>query len=137
MSGYLIDTNVISELRKQVRADSRVLAWFHSVDEGQLFLSVLVLGEFRKGIELVRQRDPVQANFLEGWLNTLETAYEERLLPITSAISERWGRLSAVRPIPTVDGLMAATALERSLTLVTRNIDDVRHTGVALLNPFS
>ena len=137
MSGYLVDTNVISELRKQARADSRVVGWFHSVDEGQLFLSVLVLGELRKGIELVRQRDPFQANFLEGWLNTLETAYEERLLPITSAISERWGRLSAVRPIPTVDGLMAATALELSLTLVTRNVDDVRHTGVSLLNPFS
>jgi toxin FitB len=137
VSGYLLDTNVISELRKQARADSKVLAWFHSVDEDQLFLSVLVLGEIRKGVEMARQRDPFQANFLEAWLSTLETAYQERLLPVTPAISDRWGRLSAIRPISTIDGLIAATALERSLTLVTRNTGDVRHTGAALLNPFS
>jgi toxin FitB len=137
VNGYLLDTNILSELRKQARADRKVLDWFHSVAEEELFLSVLVFGEIRKGVELVRQRDPTQARVLEEWLKRLEMTYEERLLPVTATISDRWGRLSAVRPISSIDGLIAATAMENSLTLVTRNTDDVRHTGVALLNPFS
>jgi predicted nucleic acid-binding protein len=137
VSGYLLDTNVVSELRKKRRADQKVLAWFDSVAEEDLFLSVLVLGEIRKGIELIRLRDPAQGKNLEAWLSNLETTYAERLLPITAAIADRWGRLSAIRPISTVDGLMAATALESSLTLVTRNTEDVRHTGVGVINPFS
>jgi toxin FitB len=137
VNGYLLDTNVVSELRKKRRAHQKVLAWLDSVPDEDLFLSVLVLGEIRKGIELIRLRDPVQGRNLEAWLVNLETAYAERLLPITAAIADRWGRLSAIRPISTVDGLMAATALESRLTLVTRNTEDVQHTGVGMINPFS
>jgi predicted nucleic acid-binding protein len=137
VKGYLLDTNILSELRKRERGDVKVIDWFHSVPEEKLFLSVLVLGEVRKGIELVRRRDPIQAQALEAWLSALETTYEQRLLTITASICDRWGRLSALRPISAIDSLMAATALENSMVLVTRNTDDFQHTGVPLLNPFS
>jgi predicted nucleic acid-binding protein len=137
VNGYLLDTNFVSELRKGNRADPNAITWFRLIDADELFLSVLVPGEIRKGVELARKHDPAKAEALEEWLEQLSVIYAERLLPITAGISDRWGRLSAIRPISTVDGLMAATALEGSLTLVTRNIEDVRHTGVKLLNPFA
>src|SRR5215467_209204 len=136
MNGYLLDTNVVSEMRKGNRADSNMLAWFHSTNEDELFLSVLVLGEVRSGVEKVRSKDPAQARALERWLLNLETKYAERVFPITTAIADRWGRLCATEPISVVDCLMAATALENELTLVTRNTQDVKRTGVKLLNPF-
>jgi toxin FitB len=136
VSGYLLDTNVVSELRKRDRANPKVLAWFESVEDSELFLSVLVLGEIRKGIEQVRRTDPAQARALEHWLKGLERAYDERLLSVTAAVADRWGHLSAMRPVSTVDGLLAATALVLDLTLVTRNAPDVAHTGVRVLNPF-
>jgi len=137
VSGYLLDTNIVSELRKSSRANPKVLKWLDSQNTDELFLSVLVFGEIRKGVELARSRDPAKAASLERWLGELQADYGERLLPITPAISDRWGRLCAMRPIATIDGLMAATALENSLTLVTRNSPDVQHTGVVLLNPFT
>ena len=136
MKGFLLDTNVISELRKGNRTDSHVLAWFQTTDETELFLSVLVLGEVRSGIEAKRAKDPAQARALERWLHGLETNYADRIVPVTAAIADRWGRLSAAHAPSVIDGLMAATALEHDLTLVTRNVDDVKRTGVALLNPF-
>jgi toxin FitB len=136
VSGYLLDTNVLSELRKRDRANRKVLAWFESVEDSELFLSVLVLGEIRKGIEQVRPADPAQARALDQWLKGLERAYDERLLSVTAAVADRWGHLSAMRPVSTVDGLLAATALVLDLTLVTRNAPDVAHTGVRVLNPF-
>jgi toxin FitB len=136
MSGYLLDTNVVSELRKDTRANPNVLAWFEAVDEDELFLSVLVLGEIRRGIERIRPTDPAQARALDRWLKGLESAYADRVLPVTSVIADKWGRLSASNPPSVVDGLMAATALENDLTLVTRNIQDVARTGVRLLDPF-
>ena len=136
VSGYLLDTNVISETRKRRRANQNVLTWFESVEGEELYLSVLVLGEIRKGIEKVRPADPLQARSLEQWLNILESSYSDRILPITTAIADEWGRLSAIRPLSTVDGLLAATALVHDLTLVTRNEQHISHTRVKFLNPF-
>lgn len=136
MSAYLLDTNVVSEMRKNERANPNVRAWFESVAENELFMSVLVLGEIRRGIEQARPSDPDKARALERWLNGLDRNYAERLLPVSSVIADRWGRLNAIRPISTVDGLLAATALVHDLILVTRNEDDVADTGVEVLNPF-
>ena len=137
MKGHLLDTNVVSEIRKGRRANGGVLAWLETVDDDGLFLSVLVTGEIRKGIEQVRPKDPARARALDGWLTGLEQGYGDRVLPITPAVADRWGRLSALRPLSTVDGLLAATAIVHGLTLVTRNVPDVAHTGVDVLNPFT
>jgi predicted nucleic acid-binding protein len=114
-----------------------VAAWFDSVEDDGLFLSVLVLGELRKGVERARSNDPIKAVALERWLAGLNQAFGDQVLPITAAVADVWGRVSAIRPISTVDGLLAATAVVHDLTLVTRNVSDVAHTGVRLLNPFS
>ena len=136
MNGYLLDTNVISEARKGQRANRHVRAWLDSVGDEALFLSVLVLGEIRRGIEQIRSTDPAQAGALERWLNGLEQDYHERILPITAAIAQQWGRLNAVRPLSSVDGLLAATAHIHEMTLVTRNVNDIARTGIRALNPF-
>lgn len=136
MTGHLLDTNILSELRKGNRVNPRVLSWFQSVDEDLLFVSVLAFGEIRAGIERVRISDPHQALALERWLDGLATVYADRVLPITTDIAERWGRLSANNRPPVVDGLMAATALENDLVLVTRNIQDLARTGVKVIDPF-
>jgi toxin FitB len=136
MSGYLLDTNVLSELRKGNRANPRVLSWFNAVDENELFISVLALGEIRAGIERVRAYDTTQAKALERWLDRLATTYADRILPISATIADRWGRLSANDRPPVVDGLMAATALENNLVLATRNTNDVARTGVGTIDPF-
>jgi predicted nucleic acid-binding protein len=133
---YLIDTNIISELRKGDRCDPRVAAWYASIADDELFLSAFVLGEIRKGIELARARDEGRAAALEAWLRQVETAFGDRVLGIDGAVAERWGRMSAVRPVPVVDGLLAATALTNDLTLVTRNDRDVAGLGAKILNPF-
>jgi len=137
VSGFLLDTNVASETRKGQRIDPGILAWLESVADADLFLSVLVVGEIRRGVEQARRRDPVKARALEAWLGGLEQKYADRVLPVTTTVVDHWGRLSAIRPISTVDGLLAATALAHDLTFVTRNVSDVAHTGVKLLNPFT
>jgi predicted nucleic acid-binding protein len=137
VSGFLLDTNVASETRKLRRADPGVLSWLESVDAAELFLSVLVVGEIRKGVELARPRDPVRARALERWLAELERSFWDRVLPVTTTVADQWGRLCALRPTSTIDGLLAATALVHDLTLVTRNLGDVAHTGARLLNPFT
>lgn len=91
----------------------------------------------RQGIERLARRDRAQAEIFESWLSQLTDGYRDRLVPITAPIAETWGRLSVPDPVPVVDGLMAATALVHDLTLVTRNVDDVRPTGVRLLDPFT
>ena len=136
MTGYLLDTNIISEIRKGSRANPNLLTWFQASREEELFLSVLVLGEIRSGVERIRPRDPAQAQALERWLLDLEANFADRIIPISAATADRWGRLSAGDPPSVVDCLIAATALENDLTLVTRNTDDVKRTGVKLLNPF-
>jgi predicted nucleic acid-binding protein len=127
---------VLSELRKGKRADPNVLAWYQGISADDLFTSVLVFGEIRSGIERIRPNDPAQAKALDRWFNELETSYVDRILPISVAVADRWGRFNAVSPISVIDGLMAATALENDLTLVTRNVHDVMRTGAKLLNPF-
>jgi predicted nucleic acid-binding protein len=136
VNGYLLDTNVASELRKGDRADPNVRTWFDPLDDHEVFLSVLALAEIRKGIEQARSRDLAKANALERWLSTLERTYSDHLLSISAAVADQWGRLSAIRPISSIDGLLAATALVHDLTFVTRNVSDVAHTGVNLVNPF-
>ncbi len=133
---YLIDTNVISEVRKGDRCNPNVSAWYASIADEDIFLSTLVLGEIRKGVELARARDMQKARTLERWLQKVEAAFEGRILGIDSAVSDRWGYMSAIRPIPVIDGLLAATAIVNGLTLVTRNDRDMAGFGVKMLNPF-
>jgi toxin FitB len=137
VSGFLLDTNVASEVRKGPRANPGVLAWFESVKEAELFLSVLVLGEIRTGIERARASDPRQALALECWLIGLEQKFSDRVLPVTAAVAAEWGRLNAARPLSTVDSLLAATALVHDLTVVSRDEDGFKNTGVRLVNPFA
>lgn len=134
---YLLDTNVVSELRKRERCDENVTAWYARVSDDEPFLSVLTLGEIRKGIELIRDHDPSQAVSLENWLRYVEQRYEDRTLSIDAAISDAWGRMYYIRNVSAVDGLLAATAQMHNLTLVTRNVDHFQGLGVELLNPFS
>lgn len=133
---YLIDTNVISELRKGPRCDPHVAAWFSAVNDEEVFLSVLTLGEIRRGVENLRRRDTAAAQALDDWLSGLAEEHGDRLLPVDLAIADAWGRLGAPDPVPVVDGLLAATASVHRLTLVTRNVQDVEGTGVPCLNPF-
>ncbi len=134
--GYLIDTNVLSELQKGSRCHPSVRAWYAATDNGELFLSVLVIGEIRQGMERLRRRDVVQATRLEQKLLAVETLMAGRILPVNQAIAERWGRLNVPDPLPVIDGLLAATALVHGLILVTRNVRDVERSGVRWLNPF-
>ena len=136
MKGFLVDTNVISEARKGNRANRRLVAWI-AAHRDELYLSVLVTGEIRRGIESIRRRDSTAAGSLERWLRELETSFEERILPVDAAVADRWGRLMAARPLPAIDGLLAATALVHGLTLATRNVRDVAPSGVSAVNPFA
>jgi toxin FitB len=133
---FLLDTNVISELRKGSRAHARVRDWFQSVDDGAMYLSVLVIGEIRQGIESLRRRDAPAAARLDRWLAELVQSHADRVLPVDGAVADRWGRLNVPTPISAIDGLLAATALVHAATLVTRNVRDVKRTGVRHLDPF-
>lgn len=133
---FLIDTNIISEVRKGDRADPVVATWWNGIDEDDLWLSPLVLGEIRKGVELVRQRDPGKAEALEAWLADVNSHFGNRVLPIDTAVAEQWGMMNAIRPVPVIDALLAATAKANGLILVTRNVADVAGLGVDVLNPF-
>jgi predicted nucleic acid-binding protein len=132
---YLLDTNVVSEIRRR-RASAQVIEWFESTPADQLFLSVVVLGEVRRGIERLRGRDADQAAVLETWLGGLYDSFANRIISIDAEIAEEWGRISAPAPVPPEDGLMAATARVRNLVLVTRNVAHVARTGVRVLNPW-
>ena len=136
MSRFLLDTNVVSELRKRDRADSHLRTWFDEHRDNEFWLSVLVVAELRRGVELIRRRDVPAASTLMAWLESTIAGYQDRILPITLEIGQRWALLSVPDPVPVIDGLMAATALEHDLTLVTRNVDDVNRTGAAVVNPF-
>lgn len=136
MRGLLLDTNVLSELRKGVRANPHVRAWLAKADDSALFSSVLVVGEIRRGIETLRRRDVASARALDRWLARVEQVYADRLLPVDRIVAEEWGRLDAAFGLATVDGLLAATARVHDLVLVTRNTKDVQRTGIKLFNPF-
>jgi toxin FitB len=133
---YLIDTNIISEVRRGERCDRHVAAWFASINDDDIYLSVLVLGEIRKGIERARRTDAAQARALEKWLSTIKESYGERILPIDQMVADEWGSMSAIRPLPSVDALLAATAKIHGMTLATRNVADVTGLGADVMNPF-
>ena len=134
-AGYLLDTNLISETRK-VRADPGVLAFLSAADSAGLFLSVLTLGELRKGVEAKRRSDSVAATRLGAWVDDIETIFADRVLPVDGAAARLWGELSARRSLPVIDTLIAATAISCGLTLVTRNTRDFAATGVMLVDPW-
>lgn len=133
---FLVDTNVVSELRKGDRANEGVRRWFEQTREDEVYLSVLVIGELRKGIENLRLRDATSAVRLDRWLGQLVDGAGERILGVCRETAELWGRLNSPDPLPTVDSLMAATAQVHGHVLVTRNVRDVERTGVTLLDPF-
>lgn len=134
---YLLDTNVVSELVR-AKPDATVLKWFDAVPDQALHISVLTLGEIRKGVELLK--NGARKEKLRLWLELELTSWlEGRLLPVSVPVADRWGRLlaEANRPVPAVDGILAATALHHELRLVTRNVNDFRFPGLVVLNPWS
>jgi hypothetical protein len=133
---YLLDTNVLSETRKK-RADAGVIAFLQAAEASSLYVSVLTLGELRKGVAKKMREDEYEAKRLTDWVDGLEYSFADRILGIDAATARLWGDWSSERPRPVVDTLLAATAVLRGLTLVTRNIRDVRGIPVKLLNPWS
>lgn len=130
----LLDTNTISEIRRGREAN--VAAWAAHWNDADLYLSVLTIGEVRKGIERLRPRDPEQAAVFAAWLDELQERFGDRILPVDAEVSDQWGRLNAARERPTVDSLIAATARIHSLTIATRNTADFEGCGVRLLDPW-
>lgn len=134
---FLLDTNVISEIRKRERAHPNVGKWVAQTPVKEIGTSVVVLAEIRRGIELKRRNDPDQADRFDQWFSQMRTRLGDRVLPIDEPVAEAWALLSVPDPLPLIDGLLAATAKVHDLTLVTRNIADVARTGVAILDPFA
>lgn len=137
---YLLDTNVVSELSKKSKMNAGVRSFFEQVtrDASDLYLSVITVGELRRGIELMRHRgDDIQAQQLETWLTTLLTEYEQSILPFDREEAQVWGKLRVPKHENALDKQIAATALLYELTVVTRNVKDFAPTGVQLLNPFT
>ena len=137
MSGWLLDTNVLSELRKGRRCDPGVSHWFAGANDAELFTSVLVLGEIRKGIERIRATDASQAKALERWLQSITVDFSDQILPVDERVADQWGRLGLQQSLPVLDALLAATALCHDLTLVSRDTRGFVNTGARTLNPFS
>lgn len=141
MPGFLLDTNVVSELMKR-RPDPRVVAWVESIAEDLLHLSVITIGEIRKGVDLLADEDPRRAA-LVSWLDRdVRLRFAGRILVLDDAVAERWGQIEALArkrrlTVPTVDAQLAATALHHALTFATRNTEDVEATGVPVINPWT
>jgi predicted nucleic acid-binding protein len=134
---YLVDTNVLSEVRKGDAANANVRRWLAAVADEDIYVPAIVFGEIRRGVERVRHRgDLSQASALEQWLVQLETVYASRVVPVDVRVADTWGRLQVPDPLPVVDALLAATAIVHGLTFVTRNIADVARAGAQVLNPF-
>jgi predicted nucleic acid-binding protein len=131
---FLLDTNVVSEIRKPKPA-AGLLSWFDTQEPDTLYLSVLVLGEIREGVERLRVRDAARAQALALWLGDLSAGYADRVLPVDQAVADEWGRLRAIRPLPVIDAFLAATARVHGLTLVTRNVRDFAGLNVLVFNP--
>ena len=133
---FLLDTNVIAEIRKGSRANAHVRSWFAALDPDAILLSVVTIGEIRKGIENVRRRDAAAARALERWLRRVLRDHRDRILAVDLPVAEEWGRLNVPDPVPVIDGLLAATAKVHGLTLATRNVKDVARSGAEVVNPF-
>ena len=133
---YLVDTNVVSELRKRGRTNQRVLTWFQEREPEELYLSVLVIGELRRGAARIRRRDPANAEALDRWVTQIGERFGDRVLTVDHAVAERWGEITAHPTVPDVDGLLAATALVHELVVVTRNVRHIAPTGARCLDPF-
>lgn len=136
---YLIDTNVISELRKKSRANRGVISFFQQLKDSkqEIYLSVISIGELRRGVELIRHRGDIEkAKLLENWLERLLSDYSEKILELDTVSAQLWGRLRVPNPENSIDKQIAAIALVHDLIVVTRNITDFDSTGVATFNPF-
>lgn len=133
---FLVDTVTLSALRRR-RRDPMVVAWFERQRTTDLFLSVISIGEIERGIARQRAIDPAFADALAGWLDRVLTLYGERVVPFDLRTARRWGALSAALGNDSADLMIAATALEHGLTVVTRNVSDFEPTGVAVLDPFN
>jgi predicted nucleic acid-binding protein len=135
MKGYLIDTNVLSELRKPAPSEG-VLGWVAVTSPELLFVSVLTLAELTRGAELLRRKSPRSASALDHWIAEMRRNFAARILSVNQEIAECWARLAPQQPLPVMDGLLAATAMVHDLTMVTRNTGDFERSGVRILNPF-
>jgi hypothetical protein len=136
---YLLDTNVVSELRKirLGKADNHVAEWADSLDAADLYLSVVTIQEIEIGVLLAERRDPAQGSIFRSWLNDhVLSAFAGRILPVDTAVALRSAKLHIPDPCPVRDGLIAATALVHGMTVVTRNVADFAPTGVLILNPW-
>ncbi len=134
---FLLDTNVISEIRKRDRAHPSVARWVARTPVEEIGTSVIVLAEIRRGIELKRRNGSKQANPLDRWFAQMRARLGDRVIPIDEPIAEAWAVLSVPDPPPLIEGLLAASAKVHGLTLVTRNVADIARTGVSLLDPFA
>ncbi|WP_163567438.1 type II toxin-antitoxin system VapC family toxin [Fodinicola feengrottensis] len=134
---YLLDTNILCESSKP-RPNAGVVSWMRQASVGRLMLSVVTIGEIRRGVERLRARnDHPQARRYEQWLAETQDLYSERLIPVDIRVAETWGDIDAQHPLATTDGLIAATAKVHGLTVITRNTKDFHTTGVRILNPFT
>lgn len=133
---YLLDTNILSEIRKGSRAHLSVRKWWAETDGMDVCVSVMALGEVRQGVERLRIRNPEKAKDIERWLQSIPKTMGTRLLGVNHRVADEWGRMGVRRTLPLVDSLLAATAIAHDLILVTRNIRDIKDTGVRYLNPF-
>lgn len=133
---YLLDTSVALEFVKRDHCDPAFETWLAGVKEQDLFLSVLVLGEIRKTVGLIRKDDPIKAKKLQKWSNELSIDFRDRILPIDDDVAIEWGRLSALRGVPPIDILQIATANVHQLTLVTQHISHLFELGIYVVDPF-
>jgi len=132
---FLLDTNVLSELRRGSKCAPQVRSWAKSISRHPCYISVLSLGEIRKGIEILRRKSPAQVPAFEGWLERLIEEYQDFLLPITEEVADHWGRLNASQSQPVIDSLLASTAAHFNLTIATRNQSDFPR-DIPTLNPW-
>ena len=133
----LVDTNVISELKRRRNPEAKVVAWFAAVPSEQIYTSVVVLGEIRRGIELIARRDEPQASSLERWYASMREQLAGRVLGVDEAVMTVWSKISVPDPLPAYDGLIAATALVHGMMIATRNTVDFRRVGVSVVDPWT